>query len=74
MPDDDRAHHLGFEGMRGERQEPRLLLGEDLGDGLIAQLGMRTLMRDLVAPAPKLGVQIVDVGKGPRGKEGVAEV
>ena len=40
------AHHVGLEGMRGQRQEPRLLLGEDLRDGLIAQVGMRTLMRD----------------------------
>ena len=60
--------------MRGERQEPRLLLGEDVGDGPIALLGMRALMRDLVAPAPKLRVQIVDVDKRARGKEGVAEV
>ena len=35
---------------------------------------MRALMRDLVAPAPKLRVQIVDIGEGPRRKEGVAEV
>ncbi len=60
--------------MRGQRQEPRLLLREDLRDGLIARLGMRPLMGDLVAPAPKLGVQVVDIGKRPRGKEGVAEV
>ena len=25
---DHRAHHVGLEGMRGERQQPRLLLGE----------------------------------------------
>ena len=31
-------------------------------------------MRDLVAPAPKLRVQIVDIGEGPGGEEGVAEV
>ena len=31
-------------------------------------------MRDLVAPAAKLRVQIVDIGKGPRGKERMAEV
>ena len=30
LPDDDGAHHVGLEGMRGQRQEPRLLLGEDL--------------------------------------------
>ena len=44
------------------------------GDGLIALLGMRALMRDVVAPAPKLRVQIVDIGKRPRGKERIAQV
>ena len=48
--------------------------GEDLGDGLIALLGMRALMRDVVAPAAKLRVQVVDIGKRPRGKERIAEV
>ena len=60
--------------MRRERQEPRLLVGEDLSDRAIALLGMRALMGDLVAPAPKLRIQIVDVDKRPRGKEGVSEV
>src|SRR5262245_6244568 len=35
---------------------------------------MAALMRDLVAPAPKLRVQIVDIAKRPRGKERVPEV
>lgn len=69
-----RAHHLGVEGMGGQRQEARLLLREDLRDGLIAVLGMWELMRNLVAPASKLGVEIVDIGKRPRGKERIAEV
>jgi len=60
--------------MRRQWQEPRLLLSQNLRDRLIAMLGMRPLMNDLVAPAPKLGVQIVDIGKRPRGKERVAEV
>jgi hypothetical protein len=34
---------------------------------------MGTLMRDLVAPAPKLGVQILDIDKRARRKEGVAQ-
>ena len=71
---DDGAHHVGLEGMRGQRQEPRLLLGQHVGDGPIALLGMGTLMRDLVAPAPKLRVQIVDIDKRARRKEGVAQV
>jgi hypothetical protein len=60
--------------MRGERQEPRLLLGQHLGDRPIALLGMRPLVRDLVAPAAKLRIQILDVDKRARGKEGVAQV
>jgi hypothetical protein len=28
---DDRAHHVGVEGMRRQRQQARLLRGEDLG-------------------------------------------
>ena len=74
LPETTGAHHVGLEGMRGQRQEPRLLLGEDVGDGPIALLGMRALMRDVVAPAPKLRVQIVDIDKRARRKEGVAQV
>src|SRR5262249_51783877 len=66
--------HGGVEGMRGEREKPRLLVREELGDGVIGVLGMAALMRDLVAPAPKLRVQIVDIAKRPRGKERVPEV
>lgn len=71
---DDGAQHLGVEGMRGQREEARLLLREDLRDGLITLLGMGTLMRNLLAPATKLRVQIIDIRKRPRGKERVAEV
>ena len=35
---------------------------------------MGPLMRDVVAPAPELGIEIVDIAKGPRGEEGIAEV
>jgi hypothetical protein len=51
-----------------------LLLSQDLRDGPIALLGMRALMRGVVPPAPKLGVQIVDIDKRARRKEGVAQV
>jgi len=70
----DGAHHLGREGMRGERQEPRLLLREDLGDGPIALLGMQALMRNVVTPAPKLRIQIVHIDKHAGGEERVPEV
>jgi hypothetical protein len=51
--------------MRREREEPRLLLREDLRDGLIALLGMGALVRHLVAPPPKLRIEVVHVAKGP---------
>ena len=70
----DRPHQFGLEGMRGQRQEPRLLCREDLRDRLVAVLGMRTLMRDLVPPALKLRVEIVDIAKRPRREEGIPEV
>jgi hypothetical protein len=54
--------------MRGQRQEPPLLFGKDLGDGLIGVVGVPALMRYLIAPAAKLGIQIIDIGECPRGK------
>jgi len=60
--------------MRREREEPRLLLRQDLRDGVIALLGMRPLVRDLVAPPPKLRIEVVDVAKGAGGEEGVPQV
>ena len=61
-------------GCAGKRQEPRVFLGEDVRDGEIRLLGMPALMGDLVAPAAKLGIQVVDIGKGARRKEAMAEV
>jgi hypothetical protein len=55
--------------MRGQRQESGLFLGEDLSEGVVALLGMRAAMRDLVSPAVKLRVQIVDIDKRARRKE-----
>src|SRR5207245_3381329 len=60
--------------MCGQREEPPVLLREDLRDGLIGVLGMTALMRDLVAPAAKLGVEVVDIAKRPRRKERMSEV
>ena len=65
---------VGLEGMGRQRQQPPLLVGEDVGHGPIALLGMGAWMRDLVTPAPKLRVEIVDVDKRPRRKEGMAQV
>ena len=74
LPETTARTQRGLEGMRRQRQQPRLLVGEDGGDGAVALLGMRPLMRELVAPAAKLRVEIVDIAKGPRREEGVAEV
>ena len=57
-------------GWAGQRQQPGLLLREDLRDGLIARLGMRALMGDLIPPPAKLRVEVVDIAKGPGSKEG----
>jgi hypothetical protein len=51
-----RAHHLGLEGMRREREESWLLLCEDLDDGPLGLVGM--WMGDVAAPAAELGVQV----------------
>jgi hypothetical protein len=69
-----RPHEIGLEGMGGQRQEPRLLLREDLRDRLIALLGMQTLMGDVVPPALELRIEVVDIAKGPGGEERIAEV
>ena len=42
-----------------------LLFREDLGDGPVAVLRVAPGVGDLVAPAAKLGVEIVDLAKGP---------
>ena len=68
---DHGAHHVGLEGMCREREESRLLLREDLRDGLIALLGMGPLVRHLVASPPKLCIEVVDVAKGAGGEEDV---
>ena len=36
----DDAHEFGLEGMGGERQQPGLLVGPDLGDGAVWSFGM----------------------------------
>jgi hypothetical protein len=46
----------------------------DVGDGAIALLGMRALMRDLVAPPPKLRVELLNVAERARRKERVPQV
>ena len=68
----DDAHEFGLEGMGGERQQPGLLVGPDLGDGAVWSFGMTALVGDVVSPASKLGVDVVEVAEGQRGEEGVA--
>ena len=68
----DDAHEVGFEGMRGQRQQPGLFVGPDFGDGAVGQLGVASSVGDVVSPAPELGVEVVEVAEGPGGEEGVA--
>ena len=55
-------------------KEWRIVCGQDLRDRLITLIGMQTLMGDLVPPALELRIEIIDIAKGPRGEERVAEV
>ena len=71
---DDGPQDVGFEGMRGQREQARLLLGQDLGDRPVAVLGMGPLMGAVVAPLRELRIEIVDIAKGAGRKEGVAEI
>jgi hypothetical protein len=57
--------HQDGRGTREQRQR---------ADRPIVLLRMRACMRDLIPPAAKLGVQIVDIDKRARRKEGVAQV
>jgi hypothetical protein len=45
-----------------------------MGHRLVALLGMETLMGDVVPPALELCIEVVDITKGPGGKERVTEV
>ena len=74
LPGDHGAHHVGLEGMRRQWEEPRLLLREDLRDGVIALLGMGSLVCHLITPPPKLRIEVIDVAKGSGGEEGVPQV
>ena len=68
----DDAHEFGLEGMGGEREQAGLLVGPDLGDGTVGLLGVAPLVGDVVSPASKLGVEVVEVAEGAGGEEGVA--
>ena len=74
LPGAHRPHERGLEGMRRQREQHPLLLGEDLRHGLVALVRMAALMRDGVAPLRKLGMQVVEIAEGPGGKEGVAQI
>ena len=65
----DDAHEFGLEGMGGEREQAGLLVGPDLGDGTVGLLGVAPLVGDVVSPASKLGVEVVEVAEGPGGKK-----
>ena len=51
-----------------------LLVGTEVGDGAVWHLAVAPLVGDLVAPASKLGVEVVEVAEGPGGEEGMRQV
>jgi hypothetical protein len=59
--------------MCGERQEPRLLLGQGLGHALLAVAGHRPRMGDLSDPLSELGVEIRHRAERAGGEARVAE-
>ena len=69
-----RAHHVCLKGVRGQGEQPGLFFRQHVGDRPVSLLGMAPLMRDVVPPAAKLGVEVVEVAKRPGGEEGVAEI
>ena len=60
--------------MGRRREQHALLLGEDLGHGLVALIGMAALMRHGVPPLDELRAQVIEVAERARGEEGMAEV
>ena len=68
------AHQVRGQRVRRDGQEPGLFVGEDLGHRPVALVRVAPGVRDLVAPAAKLGIEIVGIAKGPRRKERMAEV
>ena len=59
--------------MLGERQEAGLLLGEGVGDALLAAAGHGPGVGDLGDPVGQLRVEVGHGGEGARGEERVAE-
>ena len=70
----DGAHRVRLKGVCRQREQPGLFLRQHVGDRPVALLGMAPLMGDVVPPAAKLGVEVVEVTKRPGRKERVAEV
>ena len=74
LPRNDRAHQR-----RSQTDGPATAAGAAARPrrprhGAVPLLGMGALVRQLVAPAPELRIEIVDILKRARGKEGIAEV
>ena len=64
-----RAQHVGLKRMHRQGKQSGLFLGQHVGDRPVLLLGMAPLMRDVVPPATKLGVEVVEVAKRPGHKE-----
>ena len=61
-------------GCTGKGSQPGLFLREHVGDRPVPLFRMAPLMRDVVPPAAKLRVKVVEVAKRPGRKERVAEI
>ena len=65
---------IGIEAMRRQRDQTRLLVGEDLVDGAAVLSWPAPLVGDLVAPLPGLPVALGQGRETPAGPEGIAHV
>ena len=69
-----RAQDVGLKRVRRQGEQPGLFLRQHVADRSVPVLGMAPLMGDVVPPAAKLRVEVVEVAKGPGRKERVPEV
>jgi len=73
----ERAHRnyaVGIELVQRQLEQARPLFSENLGDGTIAIVGPRPLMRNLVAPLQSLAVALLQSGERARRPERIAHI
>ncbi len=65
---------FGGKHVAGKREEHASLLGEDVAHRSTAVLGTRAVGRFALRPGRGLSIEVVEIGVGSRGEEGVARV